>query len=222
VGFFSGDDEVGSWLAEHWEHEEIQHGKALREYVLRVWPDFDWDTTYAKFFAEYSQICTVDEFEPTRCLEMAARCVVEMGTATYYRSLSSFAPEPVLQDLAGRIKSDEVRHYKHFFRYFSKYRELESLGRLRILGTLKRRLGAVRSDDAEIALWHTYESRHPGADRHGAEFRAMFSSVSGLVRSHFPSGMAAKMLLKPLTLPPLLTLAVTTPLSKLTQIWILR
>lgn len=222
VSFFEGDQEVASWLSNHWEHEEVQHGRALREYVRRVWPEFDWDATYAKFFAEYSQICTVDEFEATRCLEMVARCVVEMGTATYYRSLYDFAPEPVLRSLASRIKNDEVRHYKHFYRFFTKYQGIESLGRLKVMGSLRRRLGAVRSDDAEIALWHTFEARHPGADRKGAEFRQMFGDVTGLVKRHYPSAMAIKMFLKPLTLPPLVSEIVSPPLSKLTQLWILR
>jgi hypothetical protein len=222
VTYYAGDAEVGGWLSSHWEHEEVQHGKALREYVLRVWPEFDWDSTYARFFAEYSQICTVDELEPTRCLEMAARCVVEMGTATYYRALAEFAPEPVLRALALRIKDDEIRHYKHFYRFFTIYRERESLGRWRVFGALMRRLAAVRSDDAEIALWHAFESRHPGARRDTGEFRSMFSQVSRLVRRHFPADMAIKMLVKPLDLHPIVSSALIPPLSQVTERWILR
>ena len=48
---FSHDDEVATWLREHWEPEELQHGRALRAYVQHVWPEFDWHAAYAYFFA---------------------------------------------------------------------------------------------------------------------------------------------------------------------------
>ncbi len=58
---------------------------------------------------------------------MTARCVVETGTATYYRAMARSTDEPVLQDLATRIATDEVNHYKHFYRFFRCYREQEKL-----------------------------------------------------------------------------------------------
>lgn len=222
VSFFRADSEVSDWLANHWEHEEVQHGQALREYVRRVWPEFDWDGTYARFFAEYSQLCTLEEFEATPCMEMAARCVVEMGTATYYRALHDFAPEPVLRELAGRIKDDEVRHYKHFYRYFTRYQDRERVGRWRTLRVLTHRLGAVRSEDADIALWHAFAACHPEARRDGPEFRALFRTITRTVRRHYPASMAVKMLLKPLTLAPALSALVNAPLAALAQMWILR
>ena len=86
---FHDDAEVSSWLTTRWEPEELRHGRALRAYVNRVWPEFDWQAAFAAFIADYAQGCTTEELEPTRCLEMAARCVVEMGTATYYRAIHS-------------------------------------------------------------------------------------------------------------------------------------
>lgn len=222
VSYFQGDNEVAQWLNDHWQHEEVQHGEALRAYVERVWPDFDWQRAYQGFFGEYSRLCTVDEFEPTRGLEMVARCVVEMGTATYYRALCECAQEPVLALLADHIRADEVRHYKHFFRYFKKYNVAERKGRLRVMGALKRRLLEVRNDDAEIALWHTFHVREPHLGRDSDEFRAMFTAVRRAVQGHYPVGMAIKMLLKPLALPGVVQQVLAPPLSKLTQHWILR
>src|SRR5579885_2521409 len=54
IEYFSGDPEVTAWLAEHWEHEELQHGQALKRYVQAAWPQFDWESAYRSFFAEYS------------------------------------------------------------------------------------------------------------------------------------------------------------------------
>ena len=71
--YFDGDEPVQTWLDKHWEPEELQHGRALRAYIARVWPDFDWDYAFAEFFSEYSKTCKVEDFEKTRGLELAAR-----------------------------------------------------------------------------------------------------------------------------------------------------
>src|SRR5260363_135648 len=56
-----------------------------------------------------------EELQHGRALEMAARCVVETGTATLYRAIHAWADEPVLKEITDHIRSDEVRHYKYFY-----------------------------------------------------------------------------------------------------------
>ncbi len=132
--YYARVPEAAEWLSEHWEAEELQHGLALRRYVEHVWPEFDWERGYERFFQEYSETCSIDQFEPTEALEMAARCVVETGTAAYYRALELASDEPVLRALTRRIANDEVRHYKHFYRFFNRFAESEQVGRARVLG----------------------------------------------------------------------------------------
>jgi hypothetical protein len=122
VDYFRDDSEVVEWLVREWESEELQHGAALKRYVQTAWPDFDWDAAYRTFLALCTPLCTLEQLADTRALEMSARCVVETGTAAFYRMLSESSEEPVLSALAARISADEVRHYKHFYRYFLRYR----------------------------------------------------------------------------------------------------
>ena len=75
------------WLVRRWEKEELQHGRALRGYIQMVWPGYDWEAAFRRFFADYGPRCSMEELEPSPALEMAARCVVETGTATYSRML---------------------------------------------------------------------------------------------------------------------------------------
>jgi rubrerythrin len=219
--YFEGDAEVVTWLSEHWEKEEIQHGRALRAYVNHVWPEFDWQAAYDAFFAEYSLLCTVDEFEPSRGLEMVARCVVETGTSTFYRAVHALTDEPVLQELVTHIRADEVRHYKHFFRYFNRYNALEHNSRRRIVVALGRRLIEARNSDAEIGLWHAFHQSNPEQWRDGAAFKALVARVNKRVRRQYPVQQAVKMLLKPLHLPPVVS-AVQTPLAYVVERLILR
>lgn len=200
IEYFSGDPEVTAWLAEHWEHEELQHGQALKRYVQAAWPQFDWESAYRSFFAEYSACCRVERLEATRCMEMAARCVVEMGTATYYTILSRLTAEPVLAELARYIKEDEVRHYKYFYHYFLRYREREGAGRARVLRALWHRLKMIDGEDGLIAMKHIYLASHPGARFDRRVYRRLQKRIRQAVAQHFPHQMSLKMLLKPLDL----------------------
>lgn len=217
TSYFEDDEEVSSWLNEHWEPEELQHGRALKAYINRVWPEFDWDTAFRNFFDEYSKTCTVEAFEPTRALEMVARCVVETGTATLYRAIGDCSDEPVLKEITDRIRSDEVRHYKHFFRYFKKYNAIERNGRLSVLGALARRVMEIKNEDSEIALKHVFAIRYPEKMHDEAYQRARAARINSLVRRNLSAEMCVKMLLKPLELPARIQPSVHYPLTKLTQ-----
>lgn len=220
VEYFEGDTEVVDWLAQHWMNEEVRHGHALKGYVQHAWPHFDWDGAYAAFFDEYSKLCTVDEFEPTRCLEMVARCVVETGTATFYQALAAQAGEPVLAGIAQRIGAEEVSHYKHFYRYFREYRDIEKTSRMQVLGAIKRRVLEARNSDVDCAIWHVYASHH-GEQADKAGFKALCKQLGKQLRRHYPISMAAKMTLKPLNLPSGLSQVIQGPLAR-ASFWLLR
>lgn len=201
IDFFAGDDEVTSWLKHHWLPEELQHGRALRRYVEAAWPGFDWEAVNQRFLEEFKPLCN-EALEPARSLEMASRCVVETGTASYYTTLSRASPDPVLTLLTRRIVEDEVRHYKHFYRYFRKYRDAEHSSRAAVLPALWRRLRMTGGDDSFVTLKHVYGARHPGARYDMRVYRELRRRGRDLVRQHFPHEMSIRMLLKPLGLGP--------------------
>jgi rubrerythrin len=200
VEFYRCDAEIVDWLERYWQKEELQHGAALKRYVQTAWPEFDWEDAYRGFLAEYTKLCTVEQLAGTRALEMAARCVVETGTASFYRMLSEQTGEPVLKQLAANISSDEVRHYKHFYRYFRRYQVLEQPSRTAVLRTLWSRVAAIDAEDAFCAFKPLYLARHPGTPFRKSDYDAYRVYVRQLAKSHFPYDMATKMLLKPLGL----------------------
>ena len=201
IDYFSDDEEVTSWLEKYWLPEELQHGEALRRYVELAWPEFDWEPTHRRFVEEFRPICDIS-LEPTRSQEMASRCVVETGTASYYRTLSRASPDPVLAVLTQRIADDEVRHYKHFYRYFRKYRDAEAPSRSTILPALWRRLRMTGGDDSFIVLKHVYSAHCPSEPFDIRVYRRVRRQCRELVREHFPHEMSVRMLLKPLGLGP--------------------
>jgi hypothetical protein len=217
TSFFQGDPEVSIWLEKEWGPEELQHGRALKAYVTHIWPEFDWDTTFHTFFEEFSKTCLVEELEKTHALEMVARCVVETGAATLYRTIGDYTDEPVLKEIVNNIQADEVRHYKHFFRYFKKFNETEHKGRLAVLGTLIRRVIEVRNENTEIALRHVFAVRYPELANDSAYNRERTARVHTLVRHNLSADMYVKMLLKPLDLPARIQPGVHYLLTMITE-----
>jgi hypothetical protein len=212
--YYSDDNAVVGWLNTNWEQEEIQHGRALRAYVQAVWPEFDWDTANAAFYADYAARCTLEEFEPTRGLELAARCVVEMATATFYQTVYDYTNEPVLKTITGHIKSDEVRHYSHFWHFFEDYRQREKVGRAKVLRAIVRRVAEVASDDGLIAYRHAFAVRYPQRAFERRYYDQFQVALKRIFRHHFPVDMGLKMLLKPLDLPATLQWVMLPPLRK--------
>lgn len=218
VEFYRGDDEATEWLSQQWEPEELQHGAALKRYVETAWPEFDWNTAYGGFFAEYSRCCGVDAYAATRELEFAARCVVETGTATFYRALSDMTAEPVLKRIASLIAADEVRHYKHFYRFFRRYHARERTSRLVVARTLWRRMTEVDAEDGLIAFKHVFRVANPGCEFQPGDYRAFRSRTRILARRYYPVPMAVRMLLKPLELSPPVVRLIVPPIVSTAQL----
>jgi hypothetical protein len=219
IEFFQGDDEVVEWLTNGWEKEELQHGAALKRYVQTAWPEFDWETGYRCFMGEYARICTVEALAGTRALEMASRCVVETGTATFYRMLAELSPEPVLKRIASEISADEVRHYKHFYRYFLRYRDLEQPSRVAILQALLKRAREVETLDAYCSFKGVCLGRDPNAPFSRDDFDTYRDEVAQLLARHYRFEMAAKMLIKPLGLHPTITRAMLPAVTSATRLY---
>jgi rubrerythrin len=202
--YYQDNAQIAAWLREEWEGEELQHGAALRAYVQALWPQFDWVVAYRQFFAEYSLAASPDAFEATPYLELAARCMIETGTASLYQMLHSYAQEPVLRQILGHIRDDEVRHYKNFLKFVRTEQASGGRRRLAVATAIARRAREARSDDAWIAFRHAYEVRNPGLRCERRDFERWDREVKKIIRHHFPFRMAADMLVAPLALPVLL------------------
>jgi hypothetical protein len=200
VKYLHDDPELSDWLERQWRYEETQHGIALRCYVNIVWPKFDWDRAYFRFYTEYSRRCEAKRLGPTPALEMVSRCLVETGTATLYAMLNRLCSEPVLRTITAHIASDEVRHYKHFYLYFLRYQKQEGFGRLAVLRALCKRILEVNDEDAYCAFKHVFLECHPRGRFHDSDYRVFCSRWRLLSQSYYPYEMAAKMFLKPIGL----------------------
>lgn len=201
VQHYAGSANVAEWLHQQWEPEELQHGRALALYVQAAWPEFDWQRAFDSFLAEYGPLCNMEALEENRALEMVARCVVEMGTTVYYQTLRGMSDEPLLTELLGHIRSDEVNHYKHFLAYFRQITATQPVSRLRIARALYQRLLELRSSDSDVALRHVWAHRGKLFANGAQSFDEISSRIYHTVNQRLPIEQAVRMLMKPLAMP---------------------
>ena len=214
---YRGAPPLLEWLVRHWQPEELQHGVALRRYVETVWPAFPWEEAYNAFFAEYAALCNESALEPSHSGEMAARCIVETGTSSYYTMLRERSPEPLLKTIAGHIRNDEVGHYKYFYHAFLHYAREEKSSRRQTMGALWRRIREANGEDAYVAFRHVHAFHTRRPERVDEDYRAFRRSLDEALQKHFPFEMAVRMTLKPLELPAWAertSTALLTPLAR--------
>jgi rubrerythrin len=200
IQHYQGDAEITDWLRNNWQRDEVQHGQALKRYVQIVWPEFNWEKAYEAFRLQYSALCTMEQLEQRKGLELLARCVIETGTSSFYRAMQSYVREPVLQLLLEKIKVDETAHYAHFRRYFDLYNRRDQYSLAAIMATIWRRLRDIGGEDAYIAFKHVYEESHSESQSLNVEWRFYNQKLKQLARHHYPYRLAVKMLIKPVPL----------------------
>ncbi len=146
---FSDDSEFQA-VARQWAEEEVQHGRALRKWAELADPEFNFDDSFKRFTTGYTLPLNVtDSVRGSRAGELVARCMVEIGTSSYYTAIKDYTDEPVLKVVCAKIAADEFRHYKLFYTHLQRYLEKENLGPL---GRLKVLLGRIaESEDDELA-----------------------------------------------------------------------
>jgi hypothetical protein len=144
------DDPDFQETARRWGEEETQHGVALARWAAMADPSFDFAAAFARFREGFQVDFDSDQSRRgSRSGEMVARCVVEIGTSSYYSALRDAAEEPVLREICRHIAADELRHYRLFYKNLDRCLAREGLGRW---GRLRVALGRVaESEDDELA-----------------------------------------------------------------------
>jgi hypothetical protein len=153
------DDPDFQIAARRWGAEEAQHGAALARWAALADPAFDFAAAFARFRDGYR----IDFDSPrsrrgSRAGEMVARCVVEIGTSSYYTALRDAAAEPVLREICRHIAADEIRHYRLFYKQLECCLARERLGLLARLRIAVGRIAETEDDELAYAYFAANES----------------------------------------------------------------
>jgi len=170
------DDAVFQKAARHWAQEEVQHGEVLGRWAAKADPDFDFPARFETFRQGYRiPVDSVASVRGSRTGELVARCVVEVGTSSYYSALRDAVDEPVLKAICARIADDEFRHYKLFHSYLQRYQENERPSRWAKVKVVLGRL--AESDDDELCYAY-YAANNRGEPYERRAIAAAYGGVA--------------------------------------------
>lgn len=159
------DDPEFQKAARQWCNEEVQHGIALGEYAQRHDPSFDYNERLQEYRKRVPIPVEADtSVRGSRAGELVARCMVEVGTSSFYTALGDATNDPVLKAICRNIATDEWRHYGMFYRYLKRYLEQENLPRYRRLMVALHRI-AETEDDELASAYHVANMRGQPYDR---------------------------------------------------------
>jgi hypothetical protein len=198
VPVFRDDPAVRDWLERVWLPEESEHGRLSRQYVERVWPEFDWVSAYHRFLESYAARCDHHLLRPSPALEALARCVTETETAMVYRCFAAYVSDPALRALLRRMSGDEVRHYAYFRKVFDRYDAIERNTLWRKAATIVRRSQLVRDEDLPLAFAPLNDAWRSSQPFQPIDYATFFSMVGRFLAHHFPFEEAWRMLFRPL------------------------
>ena len=194
------DDPAFQEAARGWGAEEMQHGAALARWAELADPKFDFAAAGARFHAGFKVDFDSDRSRRgSRAGEMVARCVVEIGTSSYYTALREAAAEPVLRVICGHIAADELRHYRLFYKHLERCLADERLGRFARLRVALGRVVEAEDDELAYAYYAANDDALP-YDRRRCN-RAYARTAYSLYRPHHVERGVA-MLLKAVGLTP--------------------
>lgn len=156
------DDPAFCRVALTWAEEEVNHGRALRRWVERADPAFDFDDAFRRFTDKVKlPVDARRSVRGSRCGELIARCVVEVGTSSMYSALRDSSDEPAFREICQRIAADEFRHYKLFYDHMKRYRDLERPMLLERVWVGVRRLLEAEDDELAYAYYCANGIREP-------------------------------------------------------------
>ncbi len=148
------DDADFQAVARQWASEEVQHGEALGRWACMADPDFDFPGAVKRFRDGYRIPMEATESpRGSRSGELVSRCIVEVGTSSYYGSLAKAAEEPVLKEICQRIAGDELRHYKMFYDHLRRYLGQERISKVRRLIISAGRVNETEDDELAYAYY---------------------------------------------------------------------
>jgi len=136
---------------EQWGVEEAQHGEALARWAEMADPTFDFKQSLKHFKDGYSiPLDATQSVRGSRAGELIARCVVEVGTSSFYSAIRDAAEEPVLKEVCANIARDEIHHYRLFRGNLDAFKNAD--GKLPLPLKLKVALGRIaEAEDDELA-----------------------------------------------------------------------
>lgn len=188
-GVFKGDPlfekEINSWAA-----DEIKHGAVLAQWVKMADPSYNFDERFKAYVEGFPiNVHAQESIRGSRGAELLTRCMVEIGTSSFYTAVKDATDEPLLKHICAKIAADELRHYKLFYTHYKRYQKQEKIPLQKRLAIALGRL--VENEDDELAFAY-YTANRETAPYNRKYFTQIYGKTvySFYQKIHVDRGMA--------------------------------
>jgi hypothetical protein len=188
------DDAEFRAAAAAWGVEEVQHGQALARWAEMADPAWNFSAAFARFVDNYRLPLDAEtSVRGSRAGELIARCIVEVGTSSFYSAIRDACGEPVLKHVCNRIAGDEFRHYKLFYDHLRRYRRSEDINLAKRLFIAFGRVAETGDDELATAYWAGNDLREAyDRERHGRAYAGRAGRLYRFGHIQRAVGMALK------------------------------
>jgi hypothetical protein len=125
--FFGSDDVFAQWTRTEWLPRKLARAKQIRDYVLSMWPEYDWHAGVEQYRA-WNEERGTGAHRPTAAHEALARCVASAQSGVFYRSLARWAEDRRLRELARSIAAEEASSFSHFRNLYNRQLKAQGFG----------------------------------------------------------------------------------------------
>lgn len=186
---FAGDTALEKEI-DAWSMDEIKHGKVLAEWVKMVEPSYDFEGRFNEYVKGFPIDTEVSQSIRGSCTaELLTRCMVEIGTSTFYTAVKDATDEPLLKHICSKIAADELRHYKLFYTHFKRYQVKEKLSFFKRFRVTMNRLLEEQDDELPFAYYIANHETSPYDRKHYTKVygKTVYSCYR---KTHVSQGMA--------------------------------
>jgi hypothetical protein len=178
------DDPDFRQAADQWAVEEVQHGDALGRWATLADPSWDFLSAFDRYRTGFTiETNRTTSWRGSRSGELVSRCMVEIGTSSYYTALGEATEEPVLKQICKQIAADEYRHFKLFYDHLRRYLSRENISHLQRLKIALGRVG--ETEDDELAFAFHCSNEPPGTPyEHDRNLAGYMGRAMGFYRYH--------------------------------------
>lgn len=145
--FFGADREFAQWVKSEWLPRKLARAGQLRDYVEATWPEYDWIAGHEHYRALAA--ASAGPRQRTGAHEALARCVATAQGGVFYRSLSRWAEDRRLREMALTMAREEALSFSQLRGLYE--RRLRTQG-LNCAAAWTTALGCVRaSRDSHVS-----------------------------------------------------------------------
>ncbi len=162
VSYLNGvfhDEPAFAQKTDVWGQEEKLHGLALAKWIELADPNWNFERSLQRFRESFRVPLNVTtSIRGSQSAELIARCIVEVGTTTFYSSLRDASQEPVLNQICHMIAVDEVHHFNLFYRALPDFLKKDPMTKWQRAKIAYSR--AVEAEDEELVYAYAAANEH--------------------------------------------------------------